>query len=451
MNFFMRAIWSLWGNKRRSLILLITLFVLGNLILAGLSIQAATKQSSEWAKEKLGTNVTLKYDYVKAVQSAGMNDAIPYELIPMEEIELLGSIDYVTEYHFFDTIEYVASNFEPVETESDLDQYDYQRAENIGVQFVNKTQLSPEFYNGTNVLLEGRHLSEDDIGKNLALIENTIANENDINIGDSIELANKFLDDLSLEVVGIYETSVVLDSSVTYVQHRLPWNQVYTPFTEPLTNDSLMVEAVFYFDSVSNMAPFIEKAKQTSSLDFDHFSLMTSTDYYEEMAGPLEMVSDLSNTMVNIVLLSSFVILILLMMLFVKGRIHEIGVLISLGESKRKILGQLWVEVAFLVAIAFALSSISGSLIGEYVGTHLLEQEVSLVREPVGTEEDFLRTLGIGGAEHIEIISDIDISISGSVLLLLGGIGVLLSIISTTIPAFFVLRLNPRDIIIKND
>ena len=66
------------------------------------------------------------------------------------------------------------------------------------------------------------------------------------------------------------------------------------------------------------------------------------------------------------------VILCLVLASRVKERMHESGVLLSLGFGRWAILSQYLVEAALVAVVAFALSVPIGAMIGQFVGDGLL-------------------------------------------------------------------------------
>ncbi|MBU9713830.1 ABC transporter permease [Evansella tamaricis] len=453
MNFFKRAFLYLWNYKGRSIALLLLLFIIGNLVLAALSIQHAVQQSSDWARAKLGTQITLKYDYIKAMESTSFDSEILYEFIPMSEVESLAQLNNVIDYHVSESYSVNPVGFYPVvvDHEDVIISGGDERQDHITMNEVLSSKTVPHFRNGTHRLVEGRHVTQEDTGKNVVLIEKTLGDKNHLDIGSEIEI-REFDQSELFEVIGIYETSLEFDeTSPLLVIRQLPWNQIYVPFPSTLTSNDDVQEAVFFFKSPNQLQPFINEAQEASSLDYETFSFHTSSDYYKIMAGPLEIIAAFIQTAILIVLFTGVVLLSLVIMLSVKGRMKELGVLLSLGESKGKALGQLMTETLVIVLLAFALAIPTGAVIGDYVGTYLIEQEAGFVMESTGSEIDVVQTLGLGGTERVEVIRDIDVQVSAEVILWLLSTGVLIALLSSALPTWKIVRLQPARILTKRD
>ncbi|MED1941149.1 hypothetical protein ABDI16_03785 [Cytobacillus firmus] len=60
----------------------------------------------------------------------------------------------------------------------------------VSLQGVAFTDSVAEFMDGTSSIVEGTGITEEHIGKNVALIEQTLAEENELGVGDEITVTN---------------------------------------------------------------------------------------------------------------------------------------------------------------------------------------------------------------------------------------------------------------------
>lgn len=92
-------------------------------------------------------------------------------------------------------------------------------------------------------------------------------------------------------------------------------------------------------------------------LDFSRFTLRDSGAAFESIHSSVDAVSLLVRIVLAAVLLGSFVVLLLVLVLWLRERIAEIGILLSIGNSKRTICAQVLLEMILLslpsVLIAF--------------------------------------------------------------------------------------------------
>ncbi len=75
------------------------------------------------------------------------------------------------------------------------------------------TSLLSDFKDGDSKIIQGRGITKNDVGKNVAVIEKNLAAENSLRVGSKIQVSS--LDEnitLELEVVGIYEANSDTDT-----------------------------------------------------------------------------------------------------------------------------------------------------------------------------------------------------------------------------------------------
>jgi len=156
---------------------------------------------------------------------------------------------------------------------------------------------------------------------------------------------------------------------------------------------------------------------------------------------------------VYLVSIAGSIILGLIIMLTIKERRKELGILLAIGEKKRKLIGQLLVEVLCIAVLAFGISIITGKTVSQKMGDSLLQQEVIAAEDQQQESNTLGFSFGMMNKQEkdAEPIDNIDVSISSQDVLNLGGLGLLIAILSTLLPALSILRLNPKEILLKDE
>lgn len=113
-------------------------------------------------------------------------------------------------------------------------------------------------------------------------------------------------------------------------------------------------------------------------LDFGRFTLRDSGAAFESIHSSVDAVSLLVRIVLAAVLLGSFVVLLLVLVLWLRERIAEIGILLSIGNSKRTICAQVLLEMILL--------SLPSALIA-FVCVHFFSQ--SIVAHVLGFAQSF--------------------------------------------------------------
>ncbi|MDX8362074.1 ABC transporter permease [Cytobacillus sp. IB215316] len=479
MNFLKRAFLSVTARKGKSMLLVFVFSVICVLVLAGLSIQTAAQKSSELARQQLGGEVTLQVDREKLMAEGGQQQSegrqqgrmqsVP---VPVESATALLSLDNIKGYNYYSSASGLAEDFEPIvsetidEEETNTGQGGFNNPGNmrgvqadISVQGVLFTDSVETFLNDEASIVEGRHLTEEDIGEDVAVIEQNLAIANDLAIGDRLTIQRT--DETSsvmLEIVGIYETTELVDDQAASFDFLNPYNRVYTPYT---TASSLKSEdyedaidyAVYFMDDPANIQSFIDEASLESTIDFDVFKLDANDQLYEQMIGPIENVASFSTNVVYLVTIAGAIILGLIVMMSIRERKYEMGVLLAIGEKKWKLMGQFLVEILVVAVIALGISAVSGNVVAGQIGDQLLSQEIQQSEETASNPASFGQRMPRQVQQQIDVepVNELQIDVTAGDLSMLGMIGLLIAILSTLIPSMSILSLQPKTILSRQD
>ena len=122
------------------------------------------------------------------------------------------------------------------------------------------------------------------------------------------------------------------------------------------------------------MDKFVEDYKDTLG---DYKKISVDNEEFNKLAKPLDTLSIYASFIVWLVIINAVVIITLITALTLKTREYEIGVLLSIGASKFKVVAQFFVELALVALLGFTLSIGTGSLIANKVGQTVLEYQIT--------------------------------------------------------------------------
>lgn len=131
----------------------------------------------------------------------------------------------------------------------------------------------------------------------------------------------------------------------------------------------------------------LKKKQKKSNIDFNYYKLDAHDSLYKQMIGPIENISSTSQMIIYIVSIAGAIILGLIIMLSIKGRRKEMGILLSIGEKKWKLIAQFVVEVVCVAILAFGLSITTGAKVSQYIGDNLLSNEIATASEETDTSQ----------------------------------------------------------------
>ena len=166
----------------------------------------------------------------------------------------------------------------------------------------------------------------------------------------------------------------------------------------------------------------------------------------------MENISRLVTLVLIIVAIVSLVILSLILTLWTRTRIHESGILLSLGKSKLNIVGQYVVEALSLAVIAFMLATAVGPVLSQATADYLIARE-SAAEAPSGNSSDTSLSSSTASNDlftpEAAPIDKIDVSFSAPLLLQVYAVGAAIVILSVGFASISILRLKPKEILSK--
>lgn len=479
------ALLSLKKNIGKTILLFVIIVVITNLVIAGLSIQSATKKSMDQIRSSLGNDVTLSVDFRNMMKNRKPSEAVSNETsLTTTMADSLKDLKYVKNYNYQISTSANSNSISAVETASDNsnNQQDTNKPNDQPEQASNQVDFTisanttmkylDSFTNNNYKLTKGRLLTTKDQNTNNCVIETNLASDNDLSVGDTFTITTTVNDEIitqELTIVGIYE--IQSTNEIGSAHFNNPVNTIYTDLSigQTLTGSSENItSAIYYLDDPENAEAFVELAKKKSDIDFDTFSLDANNRLYQQNAPSLESMKSFAKMFVWIVVIAGSAILCLILALTIRNRYYEIGVLLSLGQSKVKIIAQQLIEVGLIAVVAFVISLGTGQLTSHYMGNMLESSSSSNVmqmgqkgdqpndnqnqsdsnqqKNNTQTKENFLGNMMQGPSNQ-----ELDVSITGENVIQLAGVTATICIVSIAVPAAYVLRLTPRQILSRKE
>lgn len=511
MNFFKRA-WLVTKAKkgRTGLLILVTSAIL-IFVLAGLTIKNAANSAVESAKSKAGATVTLSVNreaMMKAFKPDSENssdssessgdssdDSSAVTSVDLATAKSIAEKDDVASYLFSTTTTATAgdgisaiSTSSSSDDTSDSTSTDSNHPDRGGMMAsgdftitgVNSTDYVADFTSGASEIKKGVGITSD-TADNSAVISSDLADENDLSVGDTFTVSTTVDDtetSYTLTVVGIYDNSSTATTAQMMSNASNPQNNIYTNLTTANTmkgETDTLDSAVYTLSNPKNMDAFVKEIK--SDIDTDSYSVTSSDEIYEQMLSPLNNISSIAQNIVILVAVAGAVILTLIVILSIRERRYEIGVLMSLGENRLKIIGQFFTELLMVTVVSLVIASFAGNFVGNALGNQLLSSSTSTEQttQNAGPGQDSKSSdsntdtnsnqkpsaPGNGGGRGMgnmvamatsssQEIDDLDIKLTGTDVAKLGGIALLISFVSTILASIGIIRMKPKDILTSN-
>ena len=189
------------------------------------------------------------------------------------------------------------------------------------------------FTNGILTLAEGRHINHND--ENAALISRELAEENGLNLGDELSFSEP---SITVKIIGIYESDPSMEFDTDTIFADLEWVGGSIERVDFFVNDPAKLETVM------------------GEIQGDNYTLQANTAEYDAIATQLATIGRLTTLLIIAAIVVSATVLLLILAMRVRGRTHEMGILIAIGIHKSQILAQFIIETMLLLAAAMLVS-----------------------------------------------------------------------------------------------
>ena len=292
---------------------------------------------------------------------------------------------------------------------------------------ITSTKDNIDFKSEVLKLEKGRHIEEND--KNKTIIHEKFALLNNLNIGDKVKLEQngKIIE---LEIVGTFsgeKTNTFEGLSSDFVE-----NTIYTDYatSQEVLNTTKNNKVTMVEYGVDNPTELDNIIKNIEDLQINNITISKSNKNYDSITSFVESITKLTNIIRKGSVVVGVVILSLVLMFWVRERLYEIGVLLSLGISKMNLILQFIVEALMVSIFGVLLALGLESLIMKYVSTN----PTSLFSDDLpGIISEELMKVTVRGMDIINVVV-VMISI------------VIISVIVALLP---ILKMKPKKILTK--
>lgn len=277
-------------------------------------------------------------------------------------------------------------------------------------------------------LAAGRLFTADESDANVAVISQALADENDLQIGDTFTIG-----DTTLEVIGI----VSGESGFSPVALYLPLGTAQRVLDKAGELSTITLEV----DDVDNVNAV---AAAASDIVGDDYQVETSLDQYERIAGTLEDAQNSSRLALIVSLLAASLVILFGIVLASRQRIKEIGVMKAVGAANRQVVAQFGLETLMIGIVAGLLGALITFPIAQKVADGLLSDGNGGGFQGPGGGQVFFAG---GGGSVSGVASSIDAAVSPIVFVYALLFAAALALISSIGPAWQVSRVRPAEVL----
>ena len=237
----------------------------------------------------------------------------------------------------------------------------------LSVEATNNSEKDNLFSSGVFTIIKGRHINNNDRGK--ILIHKELAEKNNLKLNDKIKLelidfnnSEKKLE-YEFEIIGIFigkkqEKYTGLSSDFSENMVFIDYESSQKTLNKP-ENNKIVNKLAIFSDSSENTKVALNKIK----INWSQYSVSSDNHVFEETLESIDEIKHIIKIMTYSIMIGGITVLSLILILWLRERIHEIGILLSIGISKIKIVTQFILELLFISLPSFVLSLFIGNVI----------------------------------------------------------------------------------------
>ena len=357
MTIITRAWTAVARRRRRSLTIALIMTLIFTLLIGTLTVQQTMAQ----LKQSVERNIRAGFS-IASKQPSGE--------VPMDIAQRVQRLDTVKAHNFQAETTAGLPGKQLVDVAGSGVQLDSGIAGEAKVTGATQSDLLGEFTGKFYQLEQGKHLTMHD--QNAALIHKTFAEKNNIKPGDKLDIT-KDGRRVTVTVMGIFsgkgEKPAVLQSDMA--ENHLITNLAAV---QQLAGSQQLTRATYFAENPHQLKSLTDRVKSLPHVNWQTFSL---TDNGAVFAGVLQNIAGVQN-MLTIATIGAaaagLVVLSLVLVFWVRGRLHEIGILLSIGASKRQIIGQFLAELAIIASVSLVFALAIGSVASSQISTALTTQ-----------------------------------------------------------------------------
>ena len=449
MGSFKRAVLYITRKKKKSILMFFILFCIATAVLSGISIKKATSIARQNSSKETANTFEIQNNL-----ATNFTGTMPESLVnKVSKVNGIKNYDASVQ-----GIGLVFKQLQNVEPKNNTVQYTDKKYKNLFPVEAHKfTEYDTKFMSKSFRLVEGRHLVEGD--KNKVLVHKALAEKNNLKVGDRIIGTKDSLDynaskdapsEYDLEIVGIFESQ---NTDRMGSKLEIPENLILSDMNTLNAlygyskGNSQYTSAVFNTNkNVDDVISDVNKIQENWSL----FNISKSDDTFLALSKSFDSLEKIVNMLLIGSIIVGIIVLSLVLAFWIQGRIHETGILLSIGVGKFKIISQYIIELLLISVLAFGTSYFSSKMISQNIGDAMVsqasKQAVQEVQQGFGG-----MSLGYDANTSLatQTVDGIDVDVSLKEVLYVYAIGATIIISSVMISSSSIIRLKPKEILSK--
>ena len=306
-----------------------------------------------------------------------------------------------------------------------------------GEQRINREDLSDEFKNvvsfeATNntkrnilfssrvfTIKEGKNIEEND--KNSIIVHEEFAKQNNLKLGDEVNLELLDIEESGkikshkFKIIGIF--SGKKQETYTGLSSDFSENMVFVDYStsqeilNKSENNKIANKILMYSSSAESTDLALNKLKELK-IDESKYFVQKDSNAFEESLESVSGIKHMIKIMTYSIMLGGIIVLSLILILWLRERIYEIGIFLSIGTSKIQIIMQFIFELLFISIPSIISSLFLGNVLLKVIVDGFINSEDSMISGgSLINNSSFMLNITTLGQSYLILISIIVLSV----------------------------------------
>ena len=289
----------------------------------------------------------------------------------------------------------------------------------VSLEATNNTKKNILFSSRVFTITEGKNIEEKD--KNSIIVHEEFAKQNNLKLGDEVDLElldiekNGEIKSHKFKIIGIF--SGKKQETYTGLSSDFSENMVFVDYStsqeilNKSENNKIANKILMYSGSAESTDLALNKLKELK-IDESKYVVEKDSNAFEESLESVSGIKHMIKIMTYSIMLGGIIVLSLILILWLRERIYEIGIFLSIGTSKIQIIMQFIFELLFISIPSIISSLFLGNVLIKVIAGGLINSENSMISGGnLINDSSFMLNITTLGQSYLILISIIVLSV----------------------------------------
>ena len=289
----------------------------------------------------------------------------------------------------------------------------------VSLEATNNTKRNILFSSRVFTIKEGKNIEEND--KNSIIVHEEFAKQNNLKLGDEVDLElldlekSEEIKSHKFKIIGIF--SGKKHETYTGLSSDFSENMVFVDYStsqeilNKSENNKIANKILMYSGNAESTDLALNKLKELK-IDESTYFVKKDSNAFEESLESVSGIKHMIKIMTYSIMLGGMVVLSLILILWLRERIYEIGIFLSIGTSKIQIIMQFIFELLFISIPSIISSLFLGNVLIKVIAGGLINSENSMISGGnLINDSSFMLNITTLGQSYLVLISIIVLSV----------------------------------------